>query len=322
MKRKQIWKAALLAGTAGCAALAAAGGGLFSFALKRREKPMMAPGSFTMKFIPVSAEDFQNPRFEKDWWERHEGQPLSVLAHDGVRLSGTWFRQVQNPSKKVALLLHGYGGKGRHMQNFAQIYWERGYDLLIPDARAHGKSEGRFIGMGWTDRLDELVWLQEIIERIGEDAQIVLHGVSMGGATVCMTCGETLPAQVKCAVSDCAYTSVEDEFAHLLDLMFHLPREPVLSAARLTARLHGYYDFREASALRQVARSKTPILFIHGEADTFVPFSMMQRLYDAAPVSLREKHAFSRANHGQSLTYSPEEYIAVLDEWLSRYIRS
>ena len=89
----------------------------------------------------------------------------------------------------------------------------------------------------------------------------------------------------------------------------------------MTARLHGYYDFREASALRQVARSKTPILFIHGEADTFVPFSMMQRLYDAAPVSLREKHAFSRANHGQSLTYSPEEYIAVLDEWLSRYIR-
>lgn len=318
---RRIFKSTLLAGTAGFVALAGAGKCLFSFALKRKDKPVMAYGSFIMQFIPVSAEDFQHPRFDAEWWDRQEGQPLSVIACDGVRLSGVWFRQPQNPLKKVALLLHGYGGKGRHMQNFAQVYWERGYDLLIPDARAHGNSEGKYVGMGWTDRLDELVWLEEIIARVGEEAQIVLHGVSMGGATVCMTCGEALPAQVKCAVSDCAYTNVEDEFAHLLGLMFHLPREPVLSAARMAARLNGYYDFREANARRQVAQTKTPIMFIHGEEDTFVPFSMMQKLYDAAPVSLREKHAFPGANHGQSLTHSPEEYIAVLDEWLNRYIK-
>ncbi len=88
----------------------------------------------------------------------------------------------------------------------------------------------------------------------------------------------------------------------------------------LTARLHGCYDIRQADALKQVARSRTPILFVHGEADTFVPFAMMERLYQAAPDGLREKHAFPGANHGNALTHSPERYMRVLDEWLERYI--
>ena len=317
---RQICKMGLLAATAGCATLAAVGEGLFRFALKRRLSPIAGPGTFTMKFIPLSLKDFQHPYFDKDWWEKQDSRPISVIANDGAMLNGVWFHQTHNPSGKAVLLLHGYGGRGRHMQNYAQVYWERGYDLFIPDARAHGKSEGAIIGMGWLDRLDELVWLQEIIHRLGETAQIVLHGVSMGGATVCMTCGECLPRQVKCAVSDCAYTSVEDEFDHLLHFMFHLPREPVLSAAQLVARLHGCYDFRDARALKQVAKSKTPLLFMHGEADTFVPFSMMKRLYDASPASLRAMHAFPGAGHGQSLTYSPEDYMKVLDEFLNRFI--
>lgn len=314
-------KTILFAGAASGAALAAAGEGLFSFALRRRKNPMLGAGSFIMKFIPISVDGFQNPVFDDGWWETHAGQSLSVIARDGLRLSGTWFRQAENSSKKAALLLHGYSADGHMMQSFAQIYWERGYDLFIPDARAHGKSEGTLIGMGWLDRLDELLWLQEIIARMGDDAQIVMHGVSMGGATVCMTCGETLPPQVKCAVSDCAYTSVEDEFGHLLGMMFHLPRQPMLSAANLAARLHGCYDFKDASALRQVAKTQTPILFVHGDEDTFVPFSMLQRLYDAAPASLREMRVISGANHGQALAHSPEDYIASLDAWLGRYVK-
>lgn len=319
---KQLLKAGMIAGAAGGAALAAVGEALFSFALRRREKPIAGPDAFVMKFIPLSIDAFKNPCFDEDWWKKHKARPLSVIARDGVRLSGTWFHQQENPSKKAALLLHGYGCRGEHTNHLAQIYWERGYDLFVPDARAHGKSEGPFIGMGWMDRLDELVWLHEIIGRLGEGAQIVLHGVSMGGATVCMACGEKLPAQVKCAVSDCAYTSVADEFAYLLDFMFHLPREPFLSAVRLIARLHGYYDLKDASAVRQVAKSETPILFVHGEEDTFVPFFMLRQLYDAAPAGLREQHTFPGAVHGQSLTHSPEEYIEVLDGWLGKYIEA
>lgn len=319
-KARRIGQKAAIASAAGAAALIGAGEGFFRFAIMRRSKPVIAPGSFVMKFIPVSAEDFQNECFERDWWEKQRPQPLSVIAGDGIRLSGLWFRQKCNPAGKVALLLHGYSGKGRDMQNHAQVYWRRGYDVFVPDARAHGRSEGTFVGMGWLDRLDELVWLREIISRVGEHAQIVLHGVSMGGATVCMTCGETLPPQVKCAVSDCAYTSAEDEFAHVLHTIFHLPREPLMPVFYLTARLHGCYDIRQADALKQVARSRTPILFVHGEADTFVPFAMMERLYQAAPDGLREKHAFPGANHGNALTHSPERYMRVLDEWLERYI--
>ena len=88
---------------------------------------------------------------------------------------------------------------------------EQGWNVLLPDMRTHGESEGKYIGMGWLDRLDVLKWIDLIRER-DEQAQIILHGVSMGGATVMMTSGEALPENVRAVIDDCGYTSVWDIF--------------------------------------------------------------------------------------------------------------
>ena len=85
------------------------------------------------------------------------------------------------------------------MFTFAAYYGRQGYHVLMPDLRGCGESGGDFIGMGWPDRLDMLQWINWIIQRDPE-AQIVLHGISMGGATVMMTAGESLPPQVKAIV--------------------------------------------------------------------------------------------------------------------------
>ena len=69
--------------------------------------------------------------------------------------------------------------------------------MLLIDERAHGESEGTYIGFGTMDRLDGMEWVKWMIDKIGDDAQILLHGNSMGGATVCMMSGLKLPDQVK-----------------------------------------------------------------------------------------------------------------------------
>ena len=105
--------------------------------------------------------------------------------------------------------------------------------------------------MGWPDRRDMLQWIDWIIRRDSE-AKIVLHGISMGGATVMMTAGEDLPGQVKAVVEDCGYTSVWDIFTDELDYLFHLPAFPLLNIASCLSSLRAGYSFSEASSTAPV----------------------------------------------------------------------
>ena len=156
--------------------------------------------------------------------------------------------------------------------------------MLLIDERAHGESEGTYIGFGTMDRYDGMEWIKWMIQEIGQDAQILLHGNSMGGATVCMMGGMELPSQVKGIVSDCAFTSARMYLPMYCTacIIFRFSHDQI--ADKLNKKNAGY-GLDECNAAREVRRAKTPFLFIHGEKDVFVPCWMCEEIYKncAAP---------------------------------------
>lgn len=224
----------------------------------------------------------------------------------------------QNDSNKWVITVHGYTSEGINMSSYAKNYYDIGYNVLIPDLRSHGLSEGDYIGMGWDDRLDIIDWINTILE-YNPNAEIVLHGVSMGAATVSMVSGEDLPSNVKAIVADCGYTSVWDEFAYQLDDLFSLPEFPILNVSSLVAKVRAGYFLGEASTLKQVAKSKTPILFIHGDEDDFVPYYMMEELYNATS-SEKEMLTIKNAGHAKASEVDPETYWKTVSNFTSKYI--
>ena len=186
-----------------------------------------------------------------------------VLMPTGERHHATYIN-ASEPSRRVAVLVHGYRDNGMGMMHVASIYHHMGYNILLPDLHAHGKSEGEGVQMGWKDRLDVMRWMAVADSLWGgtEGTAMVLHGISMGAATVMCVSGERLPDYVKCFVEDCGYTSVWDEFEHELASQFHLPAFPLLYTTSLQCKLRYGWSFGEASPLRQVARCHKPMLFI------------------------------------------------------------
>ncbi|AQP54519.1 alpha/beta hydrolase [Vagococcus penaei] len=260
-----------------------------------------------------------NIQQEKEWkFAQKKLTDVTLKSHDGLTLSGTWVNQ-EKTTKKIAIVAHGYMQNASTMGQYAELFYRLGYDVLVPDNRAHGKSEGEYVGFGWLDRLDYLQWIDEVIQTKGKDCEIVLFGVSMGAATVMMTSGEKLPSQVKAIVEDCGYDSVTNELAHQLKEMFHIPAFPLIPLTSLYTQIRAGYSFNQASAVKQLANNHLPTLFIHGDKDKFVPTSMVYKLYDATK-GPKELIIFEGSGHAKSLADHPKEYEKVISNFLKDYL--
>ena len=262
----------------------------------------------------------QSPEQSEDglWLDSTGCETWEVTSEDGLRLKAHYVAAVP-PSKKAAVLFHGYSSKGKDMAGFARSLHSRGFSVLMPDARGHGESEGRYIGFGWHERRDCLLWIRRVTERLGEDAQILLMGISMGAATVMMASGERLPPQVKAIIEDCGYTSVWAQLGWQLKRIYRLPRFPFLHATSLLTKLRAGYGFKEASALAQVKKCRTPMLFIHGEDDTFVPYYMARELYDACPAE-KDIYTVPGAGHGMACAADIPAYESKVSSFIEKYI--
>lgn len=249
------------------------------------------------------------------WSEAIQQKQVEVKANDNITLRGTEYLK-QEETNKWAIILHGYRSNPSSVLTIGEHFSEKGYNVLIPSMRACADSEGEYVGMGWLDKEDLKCWINLIIEE-NKNAEIILHGSSMGAATVLMASGDELPANVKNIIADSGYTSVWDIFASEAKARFNLPEFPVLNMFQIVANRKAKYDIKEASSLEQVKKSKTPILFIHEDKDDFVPEYMCEKLYDATNCK-KEKIIIHGAGHTDGKYREPEKYYNTIFDWISR----
>lgn len=266
-----------------------------------------------------------------------------IINHEGRQLHAI-FAAAPEPTDKTAVIVHGYTDNAIRMLMIGYLYnKELKYNILLPDLQDQGLSDGPAIQMGWKDRLDVKRWTEVAHElfrqwddishdtiikvegycQIGiesiEKMQMVVHGISMGAATTMMLSGEKLPDYVKCFVEDCGYTSVWDEFSHELKAQFGLPPFPLMYTASWLCDAKYDWNFKEASSLNQVKKCKLPMLFIHGDADTYVPTWMVHPLYEAKPEP-KELWLVPGAKHAMSYKDYPQEYTERVKEFVGKYI--
>lgn len=242
-----------------------------------------------------------------------------ITSSDNLKLHAYEVKN-ENKTDKWAIVVHGYTSEGKLLSSKAKHLYNMGYNVLVPDLRSHGSSEGNYIGMGWHDRLDIIGWINYIVKN-NPNSEIALHGTSMGSATVLMVSGEKLPSNVKAIVADCGYTSVYDEFSYQLKQLFNLPAFPIMNFSDVVTHIRAGYCLNDASAINQVKKSTTPILYIHGDKDDFVPYYMMDELYNATN-SEKEKLTIEGGEHANSDLVNPKLYWSTVNSFLEKYIEN
>ena len=251
------------------------------------------------------------------WIENTRHEELYMISRDGICLHGMVF---DNGSDNWIVAVHGYDSELRGMAGHARRFIEAGYSVFMPDLRSFGTSGDTHTTMGHLEKYDVIDWINKLISEYNVK-NIVLYGISMGAATVMLTSGEQLPDNVKAAVEDCGYSSVREEFEYNMMHTVHLPPYPVLWICDLITRYtRGWSLLNDANCISAVKRAEIPILFIHGASDTFVPFYMQDKLYNACENSEKEKLVIAGAEHAEANEIDPELYWKTVFEFIEKHL--
>lgn len=241
-------------------------------------------------------------------FEQVEKEDLCIESADGLKLRA-YLWEADIPTDKTMILVHGYRSYGLYEYGARlEFLHSLGWNILLLDNRAHGRSEGRYIGFGNLDIYDVQKWTDLMIERYGKDCTLVLHGVSMGSATVLATAGQVnCPSQIKGVVADCGYSSGYEQVKYLFGSWLHLPKFPLLPISYWWHKILTGYDLKTNAAADLISNYKGKLLLIHGEKDTFVPTYMGPEIFAAATCE-KEIFIVPEAEHAMSYTVCPKEY--------------
>ncbi|MDO5009723.1 MAG: alpha/beta hydrolase [Intestinibacter bartlettii] len=255
---------------------------------------------------------------EEEWLEKESKfEEVFTTSFDNLKLHG--YQVLNKDTHKWAVTVHGYMADAFSLSTKALHYYNIGYNVLAMDLRGHGKSKGNYIGMGYHDAKDLIKWIEYIISK-DEEAEILIHGVSMGAATVMIASSlDELPKNVKVIIEDCGYTTALEQFKFQLKKLFNMPSFPILNIANLAVKIKAGYFLNEASPIEAVQKAKVPIMFIHGDGDKFVPFYMLDDLYNTC-TSEKKKLVIEGASHAHAEDENPDKYWGEIDEFVNRYM--
>lgn len=241
-------------------------------------------------------------------------EQVYIQSRDGLRLAARYYHFHDNAP--VQIQFHGYRGNAvREYSGGNVMAQELGYNSLVVDERAHGKSEGHTISFGILERFDCLDWIEYVNNRFGTQTTIVLSGVSMGASTVLMASGLALPTNVAAITADCPYSS-PGAIIRKVCRDVRIPGWLAYPFVALGGWVFGGFKLWASSPVKAVKNAKVPIQLIHGEDDRFVPCEMSCEIYEACAAPKRLT-TFPDAGHGLSYLVDTPKYHQVFKSFMS-----
>lgn len=251
------------------------------------------------------------------WLFDNRAEDLYITSDDGLKLHALWV-PAKN-ARGTVLFAHGY--RSTPLVDFAPsfaLYNEMGMNLLIPDQRSHGKSEGKLITFGVKESRDMLCWLDYHNSRFGH-VPLVLNGLSMGASTVLYMADQDLPDNVKGIVADCGFSSPWEIIAYVFKQVIRLPVWPALISADVVARLVAGFSLREKDSRKILQKNSLPIIMVHGMEDSFVPCKMTEEAF-AVCTGPKQMLLVDGAEHGVSFLVERQRYTDMIVAFLNQYL--
>lgn len=253
-----------------------------------------------------------------DWFQKAPRETVSIKAYDNTLLKGVYLPSQDEKSLNTAIVVHGYHSNLNDVVALAKMYSDFGFKVLLIDQRGHGMSNGTFTSFSHVEKYDLKKWIQFALRTYGQTDKVLLHGVSMGGATVLEATKLALPDNVKFIVSDSSFSTFTGLLKSFLKPRILMMFYPGLNFFSYT--IHRYWLWR-IKPVKTIKQSGIPLFIIHGEEDSMVPFSMGEAIYASSGGLQKTFYPVKNAEHGKGYVLEKEEIENKLGSILPAYFQ-
>ncbi|MDO5100078.1 MAG: alpha/beta hydrolase [Eubacteriales bacterium] len=262
----------------------------------------------------TEAKQWQADHYDISWFDRIETQTYEVVTEDGYRLHAQLCLNPQ-PTERYVILSHGYTDNRFGSLKYMKQYMDLGYHCIIYDLRGHGENEPTFCTYGIREGRDIATMVADARQRFPQLTELGLHGESLGAASSIYSL--RFGPQVDFVVADCGFADIESVLSNGYR-QAGLPGWLTRFGSFGSRLLYGY-SFSRMRPIDSLAGNKTPILFIHGEADRFILPEHSRRMSEAAE-GFHQLVLVNGADHAASVLSDPDHYRELLQHFLQEAV--
>lgn len=255
----------------------------------------------------------ENEEFDPVEFKKLSGEELKIKSTFGYNLHAVFF-PIEG-SKKTIILSHGITWSLWGSVKYMEIFSKRDFNVLLYDHRNHGLSGGNNTTFGFYEKQDLKTLVDWVISRTGNDSVIGTHGESLGAATVLQHLG--IDKRIAFCIADCPYSDLNEMFKIRLREDYKLPHWPLLPIASLFTKIRTGFFVGDVSPIKDIKKLKTPIFFIHGSQDSYIPNTMSKEMYHAKKFGIKKLYIAPNADHARSLMENRKEYDRKVGDFLN-----
>lgn len=245
---------------------------------------LVSEGSLHLRRLPLRHQQ----EFAATVHEKYQAdlQEVSIQASDAAVLKG-WYVRPREFNGDTVILLHGITDNREGVAGYGKLFLDRGYAILLPDARDHGDSGGDMATYGVKEADDVHRWVSWIYAH--EPSQCVYgFGESYGAALIL----QSLALEPRyCAVAaESSFSTAREMSYERVSGPFHLNAWfgktvgwPVVESAIWYSKMRYHVNLFAPSPLYGVTHSSVPVLLIHGEKDRSISPRHARIMAKAAP---------------------------------------
>lgn len=254
-------------------------------------------------------------RLDPDWYVTVKKEEHWIDSPYGYKLHAVYL--PSDGSKKTVIICHGITYSLFGSMKYARIFLDLGFNVMTYDHRNHGKSGGKDTTFGHYEKYDLKAIKEWVLKRTGEGTIVGLHGESMGAAIALQYLA--MDENISFCIADCGFSDLKELLKIRVNNDFHLPAFPFMDIAALITRIRTGMSFADISPVKTVGTVKTPVMFVHGSEDWYVPAFMSRKMYEAKKTGSRKLLVVPGAAHASSIATDPAGYTDEVRSFLEQY---